>query len=798
MKKQIVFYSLLGFLLAATYNNCSPFSALPIEPTNSSKVVPSYEPPEVPPVPSNPGSRQFKLQSSENRSAPFSTGFSLRKGDVPSGKEAIVRGAIGQVRIKNRWSDGSAKFAIVSGAANFSSSRDVIVEVVAANPGSSPQPDITPVDLQTAVQAGPGSISIATDRFGSAVWSGSDWLTPLQTWVSGPEMSSWIFRKPIGSDPHLVGWLEVRMYRTGDVEFLPWVENGYLLVNGPTSKAATYSFVVGATVRYSQQFDLPHHCRNPLVLGSDFSHWLTNRPPTVLIKHDTDYLQSTGLVPSYFAVTPDNAPPVLGLPREFLRPLYEGSYPTGLGGVGGNVYVGLLPEWDALYLTNQSYATSKAVIINGFAAGRYGIHYRDEATHLPAQLSRHPNLNIKQPEPGWTTTPASSGTASPPWSIDHQPLAGYMAYLITGWNYNLQTVQFMASHNALSVSSTVRQNGRGLYASQFSGSVRLAAWTWRAVALAAAITPDVETVLKSEYQTQLLNNINYYYDRYVRQPNNPQGFVQPSGSYSLNLNGPVLPGATTTQIPVQPPSLVYYGSAKDGQYIGFTCSIGNETRTVVAYNSATNTLTVSPGFSQAPAPGAILSVGDNKVWDAPWMQDYLTAVWGWTKDLDVGVSSTALGQLDALFSWKASSIVGRLGSTGANEFLYRDFAPYEIPTAPVGAPDWENGTGPWFPNWGAVYNATYAGTANDSGQPAPYASLGPKVPGDIRSTTFIGGDPQAPAAQALPAIAYAAKHNVPGARAGYQRLIGAGNWAAYVSILNRNPTWAVKPYYSSP
>lgn len=805
--KFYVQFFVLAVVTISAFNNCGQLTSFETLPGLGQSelpsslpggvVPPSYIPPEVPPVPSSPGSRQFKLKSSSNLPAPFSTGFAFRKGDVPSGKDLQVNGATAQVQIKNRWSDGSAKFAIVSGAANFASSQELTIGLsVVDSTGAGVQPNITPANLQSVIQAGPNSIAITTSNFGSATWSGADLLTPFQTWVSGPEMSSWIYRKQIGSDPHLVGWLEIRMFRTGDVEFLPWVENGYLLVEGPTSKSATYSFLIGASTRYSQQFDLPHHCRSPLILGTDMSYWLSTQSHNVSVKHDTTYLQSTGLVPSYFAVTPDSAPAVQSLPLQFTKPLFEGSYPPGLGSVGGNNYVGLLPLWDTLYLTNQSYSTYRAVVINGFAAGRYGFHYRDEFTQLPAQLSRHPNLNLRQPEPGWVTTPASSGTSSPAWSIDHQPLAGYMAYLVTGWNYNLQTVQFMASSNALSISSTNRQNGLGIFGSQFAGSARLAAWTWRALALAAAVTPDNETRLKTEYQTQLSNNINYYFDRYVGQPSNPQGFVQPSGSYSLNLNGIILPGATTTRISVLAPGLVYYGSAKDGQYIGFDCTIGNETRKVTGYISATNTLTVSPGFSQAPAAGGTVIMNDHKVWDAPWMQDYVTAVWGWTKDLDVGLSASGQTRLDSLFSWKAKSIVGRFGGTGVSEYLYRDFAPYEIPTAPTDSPDWENGTGPWFTDWGAIYNATYAGTANDNGQPAPYASLGPKVIGDIRSTSFIGGDPQAPAAQALPAIAYAAKHNVSGARVGYQRLLDTGNWQNFVSILNNNPTWAVKPYYS--
>ena len=44
-----------------------------------------------------------------------------------------------------------------------------------------------------------------------------------------------MYRKQVGTDAHLVAWLEVRLFPGGLVEILPSIENGYLLVTGPTS-----------------------------------------------------------------------------------------------------------------------------------------------------------------------------------------------------------------------------------------------------------------------------------------------------------------------------------------------------------------------------------------------------------------------------------------------------------------------------------------------------------------------------------------------------------------------------------
>ena len=53
--------------------------------------------------------------------------------------------------------------------------------------------------------------------------------------------------------------------------------------------------------------------------------------------------------------------------------------------------------------------------------------------------------------------------------------------------------------------------------------------------------------------------------------------------------------------------------------------------------------------------------------------------------------------------------------------------------------------------------------------------------------------PEFPAAEALPALAYAVKHGLAGAAAAYQRLTGAGNWAAFALAIDAQPVHGVAP-----
>src|SRR5258708_36052841 len=91
------------------------------------------------------------------------------------------------------------------------------------------------------------------------------------------------------------------------VEILPWIENGYLRVAGPTAKSATFSFALNGATRYQGALTLPAHTRAVLASGSTLAHWL-GASSQITFKHDTAYLQLTRLTPKYFASTSASSP----------------------------------------------------------------------------------------------------------------------------------------------------------------------------------------------------------------------------------------------------------------------------------------------------------------------------------------------------------------------------------------------------------------------------------------------------------------------------------------------------------
>ena len=465
--------------------------------------------------------------------APFSLGYAFRQGDVPSGRTLVADIANLQVTPKNVWPDGSLKFAVVSGRAPLTANAPLTV-LLSMGPAASS------LALTTSDLAATGiTASVDCGVFGHVAWANTDWDSPFLTWVSGPQMSSWVYRRAVGSDAHLVAWLEVRLFAGGAVEVLPWVENGFLRVAAPTNKAATFSFVLGGTQRFSAAIDLPNHCRTPLVAGSVLSHWL-GADPQVLIKHDTAYLQSTALVPSYRASVASDSPSVAALVTTY-APLQQGNHSPAMGMTGYHGAIGLIPEWDVLYLTSTSPKAYAGLIINAYGAGRYGIHFRDETTQRPLLFASYPNLVVGGgsgiSSSGASTTnsytPQATGTSPATWDSAHHPSLGFMAYLVTARWYFMEEVQFVATLNYLKNTDSARLNVQGVFQSAAgANTTRGAAWAIRSLAQAACVTPDSDTALRNEFHASLQSNIDWNHARYVAQSNNPYGWVAPYSDYT--------------------------------------------------------------------------------------------------------------------------------------------------------------------------------------------------------------------------------------------------------------------------
>lgn len=506
---------------------------------------PPPPPPPTPPPPVETGAplgifagvMQFMLLSTKTQSkAPYCLGYAFRRGDIPAGSSVGANISGLQVISRTTWPDGSLKFAQLAGVVDVTAGSAVVVRLHRAGAVAAGTA-LGLADLKkTGVTAEFGAGILGTASFGAA-----DWDAPHTTWASGPQMSSWIFRKPFGTDPHLVAWLEVRLFAGGAVEVLPWIENGYLQVAGPTNKSATFVFTLGGRQRFSGAVDLPHHCRTPLISGTVLSYWLGD-DPGVTPRHDAVYLQSTEQVPTYSARVAASTGVAQGLATSFAplqkcNLLYDGD---SMPATGYQEPIGLLPQHDVLYLTSDVANNYAAVVRNGFAAGRYPIHYRDEKTQRPLRFSSYPSLVLHPNSPvrdigsGGGTTPSVGGTRPPVWDCAHSPSVGYMAYLVTGRWYFMEQVQFAATINFLTKDTGLKQRRGSLNLTQTdigAWQTRSSAWDMRSLVQALAVTPESDSVLHTEFRSSVEANVQFFHATYVAKPNNPWGWVLPGEGY---------------------------------------------------------------------------------------------------------------------------------------------------------------------------------------------------------------------------------------------------------------------------
>jgi hypothetical protein len=652
--------------------------------------------------------------------APFCVGQAFAKGRIPFG--AGIAGDVPnlQATIKNRWPDGSVKFAIIAGRANLAANVPLVIGLYAGAPASGTpltEADLLATGLTASIGFAPyGSVALAPLIGVASSYSAAAqrWTAGRVTeWFSGPECASWLYYAPVGSDAHLAAWFEVRLWNGGAIEILPWLENGYLRVAAPNERAGTASFQMNGQARFQLAFTLPNHSRTALLEGATLAHWRDGLAP-ISVRHDTDYLQATHLVPAYYGTTAAGSPAFARLTTMY-TPLARGDHSPGMGSAGYHPSIGLLPEWDAAFLTSGADPRAAAAVqVNAFCAGRYGIHFRDETTNRPLAMSSYPHLVLGNgsgvssvgSSSTNTFTPAAGGMSPPTWASSHHPSVGYLAYLITGRRYFAEEIQFAATLNYLKQTDTVRGLSAGvLRTNAGANTTRGAAWALRTLAQACTASAD-DDPLRGELLASLEANVRAYHADNIATPGHPQGFCVPYSDYTS---------------------------------------------------------------------------GDNVFFHAAWMEDFLTAAWGYALDLDLPLPADARSQLETLFAWKCRSTIGRFGMQGAaDQFNYRDAAQYTVAVAPSDTAQWVGGIGPWYANWGQIYQAT-TGTANTASTDTALRN------GNFPEPTSYWGNLQ-------PAMAYAVARGIPGALAAYQRMTGASNWNQILGGWDDAPVWGVKPH----
>jgi hypothetical protein len=281
----------------------------------------------------------------------------------------------------------------------------------------------------------------------------------------------------------------------------------------------------GSTVYSSGSLTHYHHTRWSRV------DWIGTNPQ-ITPQHNPGYIRSTRLVPNYGYGSPTSSAFTGFATALNPTPFALGNYEAAPESPGTQLPIGPLPKWEALYFSSGDSRAYVATISNARGAGRTQTHFRDENTGRPARWQDWPNMTLTT---GWGPQSAPAATGGGPgggwqsqgWDTPHAPSVGTSAYLIEGRWSQLETMQLHASFMTLDMSAGHRALGSGGVLACISRppmTTRGAAWTWRQVTQACALSPTLlngsapaaaDLAVQQSYATSISNTLDWMHKRFV-------------------------------------------------------------------------------------------------------------------------------------------------------------------------------------------------------------------------------------------------------------------------------------------
>lgn len=645
---------------------------------------------------------------------PFTFGVALAKGTT-QGPISSNASAGSQAIIMRRWNDNSVKHAIISGQATLTANTPVTVNIIDQIGAAGVA--LTATNIQTANPQATVTLG------GVAVTLASRLATPQRTFVSGAQMVEchYLATVPSGTAAGVLVYFHVRLYVNNQIWVRVSVEQGWADL---TNIDKTYAAIVniGGTQIFSAT--LTHFANSRWTQEG----WIGGTP-AVTPKHNMVDLVATKLVPNYFMATPTGAT-LSSFPVQTYVPYGSGNWTPTMGDTGVQDQIGILPRWDALTITSLGdVRVFNSTVANSKFLGSYGIVWRGSAdNNLPVRPSIFPNFSIF----GGTD---AVGTGPLTWEVNHHGSGGYLAYILTGDYFHLETMQLQAAA-CYSVGNTGSYGtGTGKYMAR---QIRGRGWMLRTISQMAAIAPTGDAML-ADYQTLLTSNA------------------------STDI---------TTLQQVGFPQLGICNSAYNGGQGGAGRAGG--------WGSA------NPGVYPPGTGGGIDGLANTDGTCAAWMQDFVVQSWGAASDLEFG-SATSMATWatvrDFLYKWP----VGIMGvgdptpGTGSYCFSYSNQYGFFVVNTTLPNFGDDNITDWYAKDWGTLFANpknipigyttcvnTLQGNTGDAAAPAGNLTLGSGV------TAYGWGN-------RLPSLALAVDHAATGAAAAYNRLSGATNFSVLVN-----------------
>lgn len=320
----------------------------------------------------------FQLTSPNTGAAEFSLAVPLAKGKSSGALSTSVSNS--QVAVKRGWNDNSDKHLFIDGIANLTANVPLTVQVI-DSPGSGGTILTSSNIAANSTLKTPGQNVINLGVNGSVDLS-SLLNSPVRTWRSGPWAVECHYQQvvTVGTSAVYTAF-HVRLYQTGRIWVRAIVENGWVDIPN-TDKAYTATITIGGVNVYGPLAITHYHNTGYTAEG-----WIGGNPQVTPIHNTTDIV-NTKLVPNYFGDTPTST--TLGALTQTYTPFGNGDIAVNMTNTGPQNQIGLLPLWDALYLTSKADSRAfNSVIANAKFIRSYPIGWRGSSdSNLPCRPDR--------------------------------------------------------------------------------------------------------------------------------------------------------------------------------------------------------------------------------------------------------------------------------------------------------------------------------------------------------------------------------------------------------------------------
>ncbi len=668
-------------------------------------------------------------------------GHVFSPGDAPASLDMVATGgtlSAHQVDVRNRWADGSVKFAVLSGIGGTT----VQLRAVASSPpagtvalGTLPASvTISGVADHLGAPLLTGPVTVAMPNGSAAAVFGADpaaHSAGLVRTVPGPVMTEYHYYSPVPGEPHLAVWWYVRAYSNGArevetlVECTPWVT-----VAGGGRRDYTVQVDVAGSTRLAPTA-VQHYART----AWSRVDW-AGAAPAVKPRHDAAYVRRFAF-PHHDLGVPDvnalnfgsaaqalvantfgeaMAPPMNNPDSQLQWPAEIGA--TGTGGM-------LRTTWEAAYAAGADcYWSAEA---HARAAGRYPIHVRDPLTGRPWNVERNAAVKDGASYTGGYWSESASRAAV--WKTSHAQPLGSGAYLLSGRQSFLDRMQQQANAQALELNVAPASTAR--YGYRFGGPYG-----------PTSITPDVRAGAWTQWG-------------YMNQ-----------AAWSPQWLGNAAPAVFDAEMRTAPALLIerFVVDMRDA-FVAGTIEDGR-------YRNTLGCVSWSPAYLGSYS-AASSAWGDN------FMQAYVCFVLDAGLSLDLPISTEAKAAHTELHAFALSRAVALHGTWSGSGWNYR-YASQHLPWGPQD-PDGQKRWPPaqWYTSYGQVWTALLevrgSGTVNEinlSDANGGVLTRYRDVEGYEQSPTMLRSDVNLTSngLQLFSVLALAAERGLPGAAAAWVRL----------------------------